>query len=198
MNIAILGATGKFGREIVAKLLTNPNYSLTAISKTARNIYEDSHRVKAISIDATNRKDLKNALEGQDIVYCAVSGVDLPIIARNLAEINPKRLIFMTVVGVYNELAEDNGSEYNVDNEPEQIPNRNAVAIIENSDLDYTILRCGYLIHGKEDEYVITKKGETPKGYISTIESVKKIAADIIANHELYSKESISITKDMI
>lgn len=197
MNIAILGATGKFGMEIVAKLLTNPSYSLTAISKTARNIYEDNHRVKAISIDATNRKDLKNALEGQDIVYCAVSGVDLPVIARNLAEINPKRLIFMTVVGVYNELAEDNGGEYNVDNEPEQIPNRNAVAIIENSNLDYTILRCGYLIHGKEDEYVITKKGETPKGYISTIESVKKIAADIIADPELYSKESISITKDM-
>ena len=197
MNIAILGATGKFGREFTAKLLSIPDYSLTTISKSARNIYMDSHRVKAISIDATNRKDLEKALEGQDIVYCAVSGVDLPIIARNLAEINPKRLIFMTVVGVYNELAEDNGSEYNVDNEPEQIPNRNAVAIIENSDLDYTILRCGYLIHGKEDEYVITQKGETPKGYISTIESVKKIAADIIANPELYSKESISITKDM-
>ena len=136
-------------------------------------------------------------MESQDLVFCAVSGVDLPVIARNLSEINPKRLIFMTVVGVYNELAEDNGGEYNVDNEPEQIPNRNAVAIIENSDLDYTILRCGYLIHGKEDEYVITKKGETPKGYISTIESVKKIAADIIADPELYSKESISITKDM-
>lgn len=197
MNVAILGATGKFGKEITAKLLSIPDYSLTTISKSARNIYEDSHRVTAVSIDATNKKDLQKALEGQDIVYCAVSGVDLPVIARNLSEINPKRLIFMTVVGVYNELAEDNGGEYNVDNEPEQIPNRNAVAIIENSDLDYTILRCGYLIHGKDDEYVITKKGETPKGYISTIESVKKIAADIIANPELYSKESISITKDM-
>ena len=197
MNIAILGATGKFGREIIAKLLTYPDYSLTAISKSAGSIYEDSHRVTAKSIDASNKKDLEKALENQDIVYCAVSGADLPVIARNLVEINPKRLIFMTVVGIYNELAEDNGGEYNLDNEDEQIPNRNAADIIEGSGLDYTILRCGYLIHGKDDEYAITRKGETPKGYITTIESVKKVASEIIAKPELYSKESISITKDM-
>ena len=178
-------------------MLTNPNYHLTVISKTARNIFEDSHRVTAKNVDATNQKDLKNALEGQDIVYCAISGSDLPVIARNLCEINPKRLIFMTVVGIYNELAEGNGDEYNVENEPEQIPNRNSSEIIEESNLDYTILRCGYLINGKDDEYVITKKGENPKGYISTIQSVEKIAVDIIENPELYSRESISVTKDM-
>lgn len=197
MNIAIIGATGKFGRLLVAKLLTNPNYQLTAISKSAANLYENSHRVTAKSIDATNQKDLENALEGQDLVYCAVSGSDQAVIARNLCELNVKRLIYMSVVGIYNELAEGNGDEYNVKNEKEQIPNRNAVDIIENSDLDYTILRCGYLIHGDEDEYVITKKGETPKGYISTIASVEKVALEIINDNKKYSRESISITKDM-
>ena len=197
MNIAIIGATGKFGRLLVAKLLTNPNYQLTAISKSAANLYENSHRVTAKSIDATNQKDLENALEGQDLVYCAVSGSDQAVIARNLCELNVKRLLYMSVVGIYNELAEGNGDEYNVKNEKEQIPNRNAVDIIENSDLDYTILRCGYLIHGDEDEYVITKKGETPKGYISTIASVEKVALEIINDNKKYSRESISITKDM-
>lgn len=197
MNIAILGATGKFGRIFMAKLLANPNYQITAISKTAQNMYEDSHRVTAVGIDATNQNDLKNALEGQDLVYCAVSGPDQAAIARNLTQIKPKRVIYMTVVGIYNELAEDNGGEYNLDNEKEQIPNRNAADIIENSDLDYTILRCGYLIYGDEKEYSITKKGETPKGYISTIESVEKIALEIIEDTGKYSRESISITKDM-
>lgn len=197
MNIAILGATGKFGRLFTAKLLTNPNYQLTLISKSASNIFEDNHRITAKNIDATNQKDLKTALKNQDLVYCAVSGVDLPVIARNLVEINPKRLIFMSVVGIYNELAQDNGAEYNVENEPEQIPNRNSVAIIENSNLEYTIFRCGYLISGDETEYVITKKGDTPKGYISTFESVEKIALEIIENPKSYLKESISITKDM-
>lgn len=197
MNIAIIGATGKFGSLFTAKLLANPNYQLTLISKTAGNIFEDNHRVTAISIDATNQKDLKKALDGQDIVYCAVSGPDQAAIARNLTEIKPKRLISMSVVGIYNELAEDNGGEYNLDNENEQIPNRNAADIIENSDLDYTILRCGYLISGDENEYVISKKGETPKGYISTMESVEKVSLEIIEDNTKYSRESISITKDM-
>lgn len=197
MNIAILGATGKFGRLFTAKLLTNPNYQLTLISKSASNIFEDNHRITAKNIDATNKKDLKTVLENQDFVYCAVSGVDLPVIARNLVEINPKRLIFMNVVGIYNELEPDNGDEYNVENEPEQIPNRNSAAIIEDSNLEYTIFRCGYLISGDENEYVITKKGDTPKGYISTFESVEKIALEIIEKPELYLRESISITKDM-
>lgn len=197
MNIAIIGATGKFGRLFTAKLLTNPNYQLTLISKSAGNIYENNHRIQAISIDATNQKDLEKALKNHDLVYCAVSGTDQGVIARNLVELNVNRLIYMTVVGIYNELAEDNGGEYNVDQEKEQIPNRNAVEIIENSDLDYTILRCGYLIHGEESEYAITKKGETPKGYISTIASVEKVALEIIGDFNKYSCESISITKDM-
>ena len=197
MNIAIIGATGKFGRLLTAKLLTNPNYHLTLISRTVGNKFEDNHRITAKSLDATNQKDLKKALEDVDIVYCAVSGTDQPAIARNLVELKVNRLIYMTVVGIYNELAEGNGAEFNVDNEAEQIPNRNATAIIEDSDLDYTIFRCGYLIHGDEDEYVITKKGEIPKGYVSVIASVEKIALEIIEDSEKYSRESISITKDM-
>lgn len=196
MNIAILGATGNFGRLFSAKLLANPNYQLTVISKSAGNIFEDSFRVTAKTIDATNQKDLKNALEGADIVYCAVSGPDQAAIARNLAEINPKRLIYMTVVGIYNELV-GAGAEFNLENEHEQIPNRNAVDLIEESDLNYTILRSGYLINGEDDDYAITKKGEAPKGYVSTFESVEKVALEIIENPELYLKESISVTRDM-
>lgn len=197
MNIALLGATGKFGITFATKLLSNPDYQITAISKSAEKIYENSHRVTAKSIDATNQKELKKALEGADIVYCAVSGEDLPKIAQNLVDINVKRLIFMSVVGIYNELEEGNGAEFNLENEDEQIPNRKSVDIIEDSALDYTILRSGYLINGEDDEYVITKKGEAPKGYCSTIESVAKIALEIIADSKLYSHESISITKDM-
>ena len=197
MNIAIIGATGNFGIPFTAKLLSNPNYQLTLISKSAGNIYEDSHRVVARSIDATNQKELKELLENQDIVYCAVSGEDQNVIARNLVELNVKRLIYMTVVGIYNELPKDNGDEYNLENEKEQIPNRNAVDIIEESNLDYTILRSGYIIYENDDECIITKKGQEAKGYISTYKSIEKIALEIIENPKMYSRESISVTRDM-
>ena len=197
MNIAIIGATGKFGRLFTAKLLSFPNYQITAISKTAENIYENSHRVTAKSLDATNQKDLKKALENQDIVFCAVSGPDQVAIARNLVELDVKRLIFMSVVGIYNELQDGNGDEFNLDNEPEQRIHRNAVDIIEDSALDYTIFRSGYLLYNDDEDYVITKKGENAKGYVSNANSIEKIALDIIKKPELYSRESVSITKDM-
>jgi uncharacterized protein YbjT (DUF2867 family) len=197
MEIALLGATGKFGRKFTAKLLTNPNNKLTLLSKSAEDIFGENPWIEAKNIDATNLKDLKSSLKDMDIVYCAVSGADQPDIAKNIVAAKPKRVIWMSVVGIYNELEKGNGDEFNVDNEEEQIPNRDAVTIIEDSDLDYTILRCGFMISGEEDDYVITKKGETPKGYISTLQSIEKISIDIIENPELYSRESISVTKDM-
>lgn len=197
MNIAIIGATGKFGIPFTAKLLSNPNYQLTLISKSAGRIFEDNHRIKAISLDATNQKELKKHLENQDLVYCAVSGKDQSVIARNITELNVERLIYMSVVGIYNELPEGNGDEFNLENEREQIPNRNAVDIIEESSLDYTILRSGYIIFEDEEDYAITKKGEAPKGYVTTYKTLEKVALDIIENPKLYSRESISVTKDM-
>ena len=197
MNIAIIGATGNFGIPFVAKLLSIPDYQLTLISKSASTIYEDSHRITAKSLDATDKKELKKLLENQDIVYCAVSGADQSVIARNLKELNVKRLIYMSVVGIYNELPQGNGDEFNLENEVEQIPNRNAVDIIEESDLDYTILRSGYLIFENDADYTITKKGEEAKGYVSTYKSIEKVALEIIENPELYSRESISVTRDM-
>ena len=197
MNIAILGATGKFGRTFTAKLLTNPQYNLTLLSKSASDSFEDNYRITASNIDATNMKDLKESLKNQDIVVCAISGEDLPDIAQNLTEISITRLIVMSSVGIYNELANGNGSEFNVENDPTQLPNCKTCEIIEKSELNYTILRLGYLKYGKEDDYIITKKGEAPKGYCTTIQSVEKIILEIIEKPELYLRESISITKDM-
>lgn len=107
------------------------------------------------------------------------------------------RLIFMGAVGIYNELPEGNGAEYNVDNEPPQVPNRQAVDVIEASDLNYTVLRPGFLQDGSEDDYMLTVKGEAAKGYVTTIPSVVKLAAHLIHDDTLYSRESVSITKDM-
>ena len=196
MNIAILGATGRFGRGLTAKLLAATDHHLTLISKSAGNIYEDNYRITAKSVDATDLRSLRKVLKDQDLVYFAISGDYIPVMVDNIVNLNPKRFIFMASVGIYNEL-EGDGAEFNVDNDQSQIPNQYAAVIIENSDVDYTIIRAGYLEHGEEDDYVITRKGETPAGYRTSIESVEKIALEIIKNTEKYSRESISITKDM-
>ena len=196
MNIAILGATGKFGISLTAKLLAVTDHHPTLISTSAGRLYEDNHRITAKSVNATDARALRKALKDQDLVYFAISGDYIPVMVDNIININPKRFIFMASVGIYNEL-EGEGAEFNVDNDQSQIPNQYAAELIEASDVDYTIIRAGYLEHGEEDDYVITKKGETPAGYRTSMESVQKIALEIIEEPEKYSRESISVTKDM-
>ena len=196
MNIAILGATGRFGISLTAKLLAVTDHHLTLISTSAGNLYEDNHRITAKSVNALDVRALKKALKDQDLVYFAISGDYIPVMVDNIINLDPKRFIFMASVGIYNEL-EGEGAEFNVDNDQSQIPNQYAAELIESSDVDYTIIRAGYLEHGEEDDYVITRKGETPAGYRTSMESVQKIALEIIENPKKYSRESISVTRDM-
>ncbi|MGM9645886.1 MAG: NAD(P)H-binding protein [Eubacteriales bacterium] len=199
-NVLILGATGTFGKELTKALLKEDKYSLMLFSRHAKQS-SDSGNAKVVCGDATNKLDLQRVLEKQDVVYCAISGNDLPVIAQRLVDLMPqagvKRLIFMGAVGIYNEIPIDMDGEDNVDNNPDQIPNRNAVQIIESSSLDYTVLRPGYLIEGNADDYVLTFKGQSAKGYESTIASVVDLAVRLIANDTLYLHESVSITRNM-
>ena len=103
----------------------------------------------------------------------------------------------MGAIGIYNEIPVDMDGDDNLDNEPEQIPNRQAVDIVEASSLNYTILRPGYLRDGSIDDYVLTSKGEQAKGYITTIPSVIAFAEKLINDETLYSRQSIGITKNM-
>ena len=108
-----------------------------------------------------------------------------------------RRLIFMGAVGIYDEIPADMDDEDNVKNNPDQIPNRQAADIVEDSGLDYTILRPGYLRDGDKNDYTLTFKGEQAKGYVSTIPSVVGLAVRLIHDDTLYVCQSVSITRNM-
>lgn len=201
LNIALLGATGTAGSVLVRKILSDiPDCHLTLFARHAENTRIQESRMTVVNGDATKMDDLRAVLKGQDVVYSAISGYQLPQIAKNLvavmSEYDLKRLIFMGAVGIYNEIPEEIDGQDNVDNEPAQVPNRQAVDVIEASDLNYTILRPGYLRDGEEDDFVLTVKGEPAKGYITTISSVIKLALQLIQDENLYSRESVSITRE--
>ena len=201
-KILILGATGLFGKALVKKLLENDDCEIVAFARHCKEIYADGERLTAINGDATKVEDLIAPTNGVDVVYCAVSGELLPIVAKTLVKVMPlcnvSRLLFMGAVGIYNEIPAELDDEDNVRNNPEQIPNLEAVDIIENSDLNYTILRPGYLQDGDVDDYSLTFKGEKAKGFESTIPSVVNLAVKLIADDALYSRQSVSITKNKI
>lgn len=197
-KILILGATGTLGKSIVPAL-KDAGHELTLVSRHIdKALYPDS---KCMVCDATCIVSLAKAIEGQDIVICAISGESLPTIAENLAGVmntNIKRqLIFMGAVGIYNEIPKELDDEDNVDNNPEQYPNRKAVDVIEASNLDYTIIRPGYLKHDIDGECSVTFKGETATGYMTPIRDVVDIIKRMVEDDRLYSRQSIAITLNM-
>ena len=199
-HILLLGATGTAGSMLAKQQAAEKEYHVTLFARHIKDTYHQSN-VTVVCGDAANPDDLREAVKGQDVVYSAISGGQLPDIAKNLVTVMPEcgvsRLIFMGAVGIYNEIPASIGSQYNVDHEPPQVPNRKAVDIIEASELNYTIMRPGFLRNGAADDYVLTVKGEPAKGYITTLPSVMKLATRLIEDETLYSRESVSVTQDM-
>ena len=196
-KVLILGATGLFGSALTEKLTALDRYELTVSARHATDKYTGSEHIKVVNCSAENAEELSELVTAHDVVYCAISGEVLPAVAKNLLSSGVKRLPFMGAVGIYNEIPVDMDGDDNLDNEPEQIPNRKAVDLIEASDLNYTILRPGYLREGGKDDYILSFKGEPANGYISTIPSVVELAVRLIDDDSLYVRESVSITKDM-
>lgn len=180
----MLGATGIAGSAISKKLLSDTAYQITLFARHAGEHYSEDSRTAVINGDAENMEDLTKAVQGQDVVYCAISGDALPKIAGNIvaamSESSVKRLIFMGAVGIYNEIPDEIDGEDNLNHEPAQIPNRQAVDIIEASSLNYTVLRPGYLREGAEDDFVLSVKGEPAKGYVTTIPSLVKLTLQLM------------------
>lgn len=199
-RVLLLGATGTAGSAITKRLLSETGFHITLFARHASKIFSDNSRVTVIDGNASNKEELQEAMRGQDVIYSAISGIQLPEIAENIVEtmdkLRIKRLIFMGAVGIYNEIPNEIDGKDNVDNEPAQVPNRQAVDVVESSDLNYTILRPGYLRNGEENDFVLTIKGQSAKGYITTIPSVTKLAVQLISDESLYLRESVSVTKD--
>ena len=200
-NVLILGASGTFGKALVHRLECENELHLTLVSRHASDCFQESERCHVVDCDATKSEDLEKVMMGCDVVYCAISGDDLPLAAAHIVSamknLGLRRLILMGAVGIYNEIPADMDDEDNVKNNPDQVPNRKAADVVENSDLDYTILRPGYLRDGDKDDFTLTFKGEPAKGFISTIPSVVELAVSLIKGEVGYVKQSVSITRDM-
>lgn len=139
-NILILGANGQLARNTTRYLLANSNAHLTLyLRRASRLANPDPARVDVVQGDVTDLAALTFAMAGQDVVYANLSG-DMASQARVIIDAmhaaNLKRLIFISSMGIYGEVP---GERYRSVLDPY----RDSAALIEASDLDYTILRPG-------------------------------------------------------
>ena len=164
-NVLIIGANGRVAIEATKIFLENSNFNVNLFLRNAHRIPDyASNRVTVFEGDAKNQQDLEQALDNIDIVFTGTSGSlnrHAETIVKAMAAKGIKRLILIAAPGIYDELPEA-FNEWNKQQFGDKLDlYRQAADTIEQSDLDYTIIRPGWLTDKNENIYEIsTKEGD--------------------------------------
>ena len=196
-KILIIGATGSIGSKLRKTLLEKTDYELTLFSTRAGSLKIDKNREKAIAGNVFDKVQLKEAVENQDVVFAALSG-NLEKMAENIVEVmkntGVKRIIFISSMGIYNELPNSKGAIGDLQNNSILMPYRKAADVIENSGLEYTVIRPGWFDEGSDD-YEITKKGEQFRGHDISRQAIANFVAKLIETPDYGVNESLGISR---
>jgi uncharacterized protein YbjT (DUF2867 family) len=175
-KVLILGAYGQIARVATRLFLRETGVQLTLYLRNSERLNQPkpADRVRVVEGDVMDIKVLQAAMAGQDAVYANLSG-DLAAQSRGIAAAmkvaGVKRLIFISSMGIYGEVP---GERYrNILD-----PYRDAARIIEQSELDHTILRPAWLNDRDEINYATTQKGEPFKNASETVS--RKSVADLV------------------
>jgi uncharacterized protein YbjT (DUF2867 family) len=191
-KVLILGATGSIARVSTGLFVAETDAQLTLYVRNAHRLGSiTSDRVRVIEGDVLDAKKLTEAMTGQDVVYANLAG-DLPHMARTIVAAmhdgGVRRLIFISSMGIYDEVP---GQKY----QSILDPYRDSAAVVEESDLDYTILRPAWFTDADEVDYEITQKDEPFRGGIVSRKSVASLVVRLATTPGLEVRHSLGVSK---
>lgn len=187
-KVIIIGATGSLAKYVIKELKNQDDVALTLFARNNNRLAKyqlaDYNLIKG---DAMDFNAVKDAVNGQDIVYINLAG-NLEVMANNIVkamqESGVKRVIAISSIGIYKKPLK-----------PILSPYRKLADVIENSGLDYTILLPDWFTNENEVDYVLTQKGEPETGTAISRKSIAVFVAKIIQNPNEYINENIGISK---
>ncbi|SDC01798.1 NAD(P)H-binding protein [Niabella drilacis] len=197
-KVLILGAGGAIARHVVGFLEKNKDIELTLFARNASQLTNDTGSSLIFEGDVLNQNDLDRAIKGQDIVYANLAGdVDkmATLISATMEKHGVKRLIFVTCLGVYDEVEGKFGEWNNRMIGSDLTRYSKATRIVEKSGLDYTIVRPSWLTDRDETDYETTQKGEPFRGTEVARKAVAAYIADVILHTEKDIKASVGVNK---
>lgn len=198
-KVLILGANGQIAKHVIDLLLKEPDIHLTLFLRNSGRLnHLKSEKTRIVDGDVLDEKKLAEEIHGQDVVYANLEG-EMDLFAGNIVKemdaAGVKRLIFITTIGIYDEVPGEFG-KWNKKMIGDYIPPyRKAADIIESSDLDYTIIRPSWLSDDNEVDYETTQKNEPFRGTEVSRKSVGALVAKLIINPELEKRASLGINK---
>lgn len=187
-KVLIVGANGSLAKYVITALKGIDNVSLTLFVRNKNALQIPTRQgCTIIEGDVMQYNSIRNAIAGNDIVYMNLAG-NLDAMTGNIVkamqETGVQRIIAISSIGIYDTPLR-----------PVLIPYRKLADIIENSGLDYTILRPDWFTNGDEIDYAITQKGEPETGTAISRKSIAAFVATIIEDPTLYSRENVGISK---
>jgi uncharacterized protein YbjT (DUF2867 family) len=187
-NVIILGASGNIAKHVIDIMVKKNGINLTLFLRNkSRLINKDVSKCRIIEGNVLVYNQLKEAITGQYIVYANLAG-DLEAMAKNIVkamkETGVKRIIAISSIGIYETPLRQ-----------VLIPYRKLADIIEESGLDFTILRPTWFTNADEVDYEITRKGEAEKGSVISQKSLAAFIAKVIEFPDKYVRENLGINK---
>jgi uncharacterized protein YbjT (DUF2867 family) len=187
-NVLIIGATGSLASYVIDELIKQKDVHLTLMLRHKNRL---QHHILAnttvVEDDVMNYALLKEAIQGQEIVYVNLAG-DIEAMAKEIVkamhETGVKRIIAISSIGIYETPLR-----------PILHPYRKLADVIEASGLDYTILRPDWFTNEHEVNYEITRKNEPEKGTAVSRKSIASFIATIIENPGGWINENLGISK---
>jgi uncharacterized protein YbjT (DUF2867 family) len=199
-KVLVLGAGGQIAQWVIGMLADDKKVDLTLFLRNARKLHGKAPtNARVVEGDVLDGKQLAHAMAGQDIVYANLTGEDIDVQAKAIVAAmktaGVKRLVFVTSLGIYDEVPGKFGAWNRRQIGAYLPPFRRAADAIEASGLDYTILRPAWLTHEDEVDYETTGKGKPFKGTEVSRKSVADLIVKIIASPTLHSHGSIGVDK---
>lgn len=200
-KILIVGAHGQTARIVTELLLKNSNIDLKLFLRNSNRLkqYQDNPRVELIEGDVLDTAALTAVMNDVDLVYSNVGGQNLAdqasSIIKAMDQAGVKRLIFISSLGTYHEVPGKFG-EWNETAIADFLPGfRKSAQLIENSDLDYTMIRPAWMDNKDEIDYETTQKGETFKGTEVSRKSIADFVIKLIEHPQKHIGESVGLNK---
>ena len=192
-RILIIGAHGQIAQVATRLLLERGDAELTLYLRRSDRLSHLTRRpgVRVVEGDAADLEKLMGVMPGHDAVYANLSGAmgkQARAIVKAMQACDIKRLIFISSMGIYDEVpGKKSGSVLD--------PYRESAAVIEASDLDYTILRPAWLDDQDVVAYGITRKGATFRAPGATVSrrSVAELVIELCLSPGLHARESLGV-----
>lgn len=199
-KVLVLGAGGQIARHVIDMLAGDGTVAMTLFARhTGRISHPAGSNAVLLQGDVLDAAALKKAVGGQDIVYANLTGADLDTQAKAIVAAmrtaGVKRLIFILSLGIYDEVPGRFGA-WNRSMIGEDLkPFRRAGDVIEESGLDYTIIRPAWLMDEDAVDYELTRRGEPFKGTVVSRRSVADLVAAIVREPKLHLGDNLGVNK---